>query len=66
MGSDVGTDPQLAARYTKATRKGSKLPILAKMTLNITNMEITAIEAVKAGADGIAAINTIKSVMAEE
>ncbi len=63
MGSDVGTDPELVARYTKATRKGSKLPILAKMTPNITNMEIPAIAAVKAGADGIAAINTIKSVM---
>lgn len=63
MGSDVGTDPELVARYTKAVRKGSKLPILAKMTPNITNMEIPAVAAVKAGADGIAAINTIKSVM---
>ncbi|WP_334196489.1 4Fe-4S dicluster-binding protein, partial [Muricomes intestini] len=39
------------------------LPVLAKMTPNITNMEVPALAAVKAGADGIAAINTIKSVM---
>lgn len=63
MGSDVGTDPELVARYTEATRRGSKLPILAKMTPNITNMEIPAIASVRAGADGIAAINTVKSVM---
>ncbi|MCR5012578.1 MAG: NAD-dependent dihydropyrimidine dehydrogenase subunit PreA [Lachnospiraceae bacterium] len=63
LGSDVGTDPDLVAAYTAATRKGTGLPILAKMTPNITDMTIPAIAAVKAGADGIAAINTIKSVM---
>lgn len=63
MGSDVGTDPGLVSKYTAAVRKGSKLPILAKMTPNITNMEVPALAAVRAGADGIAAINTIKSVM---
>jgi dihydropyrimidine dehydrogenase (NAD+) subunit PreA len=39
------------------------LPILAKMTPNITRMEEPAKAAIAAGADGIAAINTIKSVM---
>lgn len=63
LGSDVGTDPELVSKYTRATRKGTKLPILAKMTPNITNMEIPAIAAKNAGADGIAAINTIKSIM---
>ena len=63
LGSDVGTNPDLVARYTAATRKGTRLPILAKMTPNITSMEEPALAAVKAGADGIAAINTIKSIM---
>lgn len=63
MGSDVGTDPELVTKYTEAARRGTKLPILAKMTPNITNMEVPAIAAVRAGADGIAAINTIKSIM---
>ena len=63
LGSDVGTEPELVYKYTRAVRKGTKLPILAKMTPNITNMEIPAIAAVNAGADGIAAINTIKSIM---
>lgn len=63
LGSDVGTNPELVKKYTIATRKGTSLPILAKMTPNITNMEIPAIIAMENGATGIAAINTIKSVM---
>ena len=63
LGSDVGQDPELVAEYTKAARLGSHLPILAKMTPNIGNMEPPAIAAVRAGATGIAAINTIKSIL---
>jgi len=63
LGSDVGQNPELVKAYTRATRRGTNLPILAKMTPNIGNMEIPAIAAMEAGADGIAAINTIKSIM---
>lgn len=62
LGSDVGVNPELVAKYTAAVKRGTDLPVLAKMTPNITNMEIPAIAAVKSGADGIAAINTIKSI----
>lgn len=63
LGSDVGQNPALVAAYTKAARRGTHLPILAKMTPNIGNMELPAVAAIEAGADGIAAINTIKSIM---
>ena len=63
LGSDVGENPELVAAYTKAVVKGTHLPILAKMTPNLGNMERPAIAAIEAGATGIAAINTIKSVM---
>lgn len=63
LGSDVGINPELVYAYTKAVRKGTKLPILAKMTPNITSMLPPALKAVEAGADGLAAINTIKSIM---
>lgn len=63
LGSDVGQNPELVKAYTKATRLGTSLPILAKMTPNLGNMEIPAIAAIEAGATGIAAINTIKSIM---
>ena len=61
-GSDVGQDPDTVERYTRATRRGSSLPILAKMTPNITDMRVPARAAIRGGADGIAAINTIKSI----
>ena len=62
LGADVGTNPDLVKKYTKIVKEASGVPVLAKMTPNITNMEIPAIAAVEAGADGIAAINTIKSI----
>ncbi|MDD5945537.1 MAG: NAD-dependent dihydropyrimidine dehydrogenase subunit PreA [Clostridia bacterium] len=62
LGSDVGQNPELVAQYTRAVRQGTNLPVLAKMTPNIGNMEIPAMATVEAGADGLAAINTIKSI----
>lgn len=62
MGSDVGTNPDLCREYCKAVKRGSKLPMMAKMTPNITNMVPVAIACLEGGADGIAAINTIKSI----
>ena len=63
LGADVGQNPALVAAFTRAVRRGTRLPILAKMTPNLGNMEPPAIAAVESGANGIAAINTIKSVM---
>ena len=63
LGAEIGENPELVARYTAAVRKGTRLPVLAKMTPNINRMEIPAKAAVAAGADGIAAINTIRSIM---
>lgn len=62
MGSDVGQNPELVAHYTEIVKANSSVPVLCKMTPNIGNMEIPALASVKAGADGIAAINTIKSI----
>ncbi len=61
-GSDVGQDPETCRRYSAAARKGSSLPILAKMTPNITDMRVPARASLEGGCDGIAAINTIKSI----
>lgn len=62
MGSDVGVSPELCRKYCAAVKRGSKLPVLAKMTPNITDMVPVAIASLEGGADGIAAINTVKSV----
>lgn len=63
MGSDVGSNPELCRKYCNAVKKGSGLPLLAKMTPNITDMVPVASACMAGGADGIAAINTIKSIV---
>jgi dihydropyrimidine dehydrogenase (NAD+) subunit PreA len=62
MGSDVGASVELIDKYVKAARRGSHLPLIAKMTPNIEKMEIPAIAAIKAGAQAISTINTIKAI----
>lgn len=62
MGSDVGASPELVSLYSKAVKENSSIPVLAKMTPNITDMTVPALAAINAGADGIASINTIKSL----
>lgn len=63
LGSDVGQIPELVEKFTCAARIGTKLPILAKLTPNTGNMTEAALAAKKGGADGLAAINTIKSIV---
>lgn len=62
MGSDVGASVELIDKYVKAARRGSHLPLIAKMTPNIEKMEIPARAAIKAGAQAISTINTIKAI----
>ena len=63
LGSDIGQVPELVERFTAAARRGTKLPILAKLTPNVASMIPAAQAAKRGGADGIAAINTIKSII---
>ena len=61
-GIDIGQSLDLCYRYTAAARRGTNIPILAKLTPNITDISDYAHKCIDAGADGIAAINTIKSI----
>lgn len=61
-GSDVGQKPELVRHLTQVVKSATTLPVIAKMTPNITHIEEPATAAVEGGADAIAAINTIKSV----
>ena len=63
LGSDIGQVPELVERFTAAARRGAKIPILAKLTPNVALMSPAAEAAKRGGADGIAAINTIKSII---
>ena len=63
LGSDIGQVPELVERFTAAARRGAKIPVLAKLTPNVAAMSPAAEAAKRGGADGIAAINTIKSIV---
>ena len=62
MGSDVGQSPELVKAYTACVKSAVKIPVIPKMTPNITHIAEPAAACVEAGADAISAINTIKSV----
>lgn len=62
FGSDVGVNYELVERFVIATVSGTHLPVLAKMTPNITRIELPSLAALTGGAKGITAINTIKSI----
>ena len=62
MGSDVEQSPELVKTFTACVKRSVKIPVIPKMTPNITHIAEPAGACVEAGADAISAINTIKSV----
>jgi dihydropyrimidine dehydrogenase (NAD+) subunit PreA len=62
MGSDVGQSPQLVNEFTACVKSSVSIPVIPKMTPNITHIAEPAAACLQAGADAISAINTIKSV----
>ena len=63
LGSDIGQVPELVEQFTRAAKQACHIPVLAKLTPNVANMSEAAEAAKRGGADGIAAINTIKSIV---
>ena len=66
MGSDVGQDSELVMFYTAYVKRNVSIPVIPKMTPNITHINQPAMAAFFANADAISAINTIKSVTMDE
>lgn len=62
MGSDVGQNSELVLFYTAHVKRTVNIPVIPKMTPNITHISQPAMAAYFASADAISAINTIKSV----
>jgi dihydroorotate dehydrogenase (NAD+) catalytic subunit len=57
-GVDYGTDPQLCQRLVSACRDATQIPIIAKLTPNVTSVPRLAEAAAAGGADAISLINT--------
>ena len=63
MGSAMGEDPEILHEVVGWVMSAAKKPVWAKMTPNVTRIEDPSRAALKSGANGITAINTIRSVM---
>ena len=57
-----GQDPQQAAAVTRAVVKSTKLPVIVKLTPNVTDIAAVARAAVEAGADAVCVINTLQAM----
>ena len=62
LGSDIGQNPELVLFYSSYVKDAVKIPVIPKMTPNIMSMTAPALACFYAGAHGISAINTIKSI----
>ncbi len=63
MGMAMGEDCSLVEEVTGWVKEVAKIPVWAKMTPNVGHIAEPAAAAVKGGADGISAINTILCVI---
>ena len=63
MGSAVGQVPEYIQMVTTWCKHYSKLPVIVKLTPNITDIRQPARAAKAGGADGVSLINTINSIM---
>lgn len=58
-GIAFGTDPEAAASVTHAVKKATGLPVIIKLTPNVTDITEVARKVASAGADAISLINTL-------
>ena len=61
-GSKVGQAFDLLEKFTETVKSVTTIPVMAKMTPNITDMNEPAMYAKQGGADAISAINTIGAI----
>ena len=57
-GMSFGVDPKLTDELVKGVRKKTNLPLLVKLSPNVTDITVIARAAEGAGADGLSVINT--------
>lgn len=62
MGSAVGQEPKLVELITRWATEEAKVPVIVKLTPNITDITEPARAAKRGGADALSLINTIKCI----
>jgi dihydropyrimidine dehydrogenase (NAD+) subunit PreA len=63
MGAAVGQVPEYIEMVTAWCKQYSRLPVIVKLTPNITDIRKPAQAALRGGADAVSLINTINSIM---
>jgi len=61
-GVDYGTNPELAHEVVRAVRGACELPVIAKLTPNVTSIVDIAAAAAEAGADAVSLVNTFQGM----
>lgn len=63
MGQAIGQDPELSRQVTQWTAQAVQIPVMPKMTPNVTDVGMIARACVDGGARAISAINTVASIL---
>jgi dihydroorotate dehydrogenase (NAD+) catalytic subunit len=58
-GLSFGSDPKIAAMVTRKVKEETDLPVIIKLTPNVTDIALIAEAVEKAGADAVSLINTL-------
>jgi dihydroorotate dehydrogenase (NAD+) catalytic subunit len=57
-----GTDPQMAYRLVQAVRKATQLPLIVKLSPNVTDIALMAKSVEEGGADAVSLVNTFRAM----
>src|SRR4029078_470816 len=63
MGSAVGQEPKVLKTIVSWVKEVAPIPLIVKLTPNISDITRPAVAAVEGGADAISLINTIQSII---
>src|SRR5260370_24781027 len=63
MGSAVGQVPDYTCQIVEWVKEVATIPVIVKLTPNVTDITYIARAAVKGGADALSLINTINSIV---
>jgi dihydroorotate dehydrogenase (NAD+) catalytic subunit len=61
-GIEFGVSPKLAAEVTSAVKAATSLPVMVKLSPNVSDIKEIALAVARAGADAISLINTVRGM----
>jgi len=64
-GVDLASDPELCRRVVAGVREATRLPVLAKLSPNVTDIVAIARGAADGGADGLTLVNTCLGIVVD-